>query len=281
MFQRHVISRIIAALLAASTSTAANAAIVIVRYTGITSTAEGAYVREQDFLKGTTTYTRGPVYDDQVSGSFTIDTSKLPAFDPYEYSFGQYVYQTEAPVPGFVGSTFASSGNPAAPTTAGDSLLSFPVSGPNYGMLMASKRTDTVVADAIDRGDGTSAVHREIGSDTFANALFWDNDLPLLQIDGVSVPDFGKIVGGAFTSAYIAHRFVADDVTADSPDGQILSRNVSRWSSHLDHAGGAITSISMEVQAVPEPSTWMMLIAGFGAVGVTLRRGSTAQRRAA
>lgn len=281
MIQRHVISWLTAALLAALIPAAANAAIIIVRYTGVTSTAEGAYIRDQDFLNGTTVYTRGPVYDDQVSGSFTIDTTKLPAFDPYEYSFGQYVYQTEAPVPGFVDSTFASSGNPAAPTAAGDSLLSFPVSGPNFGMLMASNRTDIAVADATDRGDGTFAIHREIGSDTYANTLFWDNDLPLIQIDGVSVPDFGKIVGGAFTSSYIAQRFVADDVAADSPDGQLLSRNVSRWSSHLDRAGGAITSISMEIRAVPEPATWTMLIAGFGAVGVTLRGASRTRQRSA
>ena len=278
MIQRHVISWIIAAVAAASAPAAANAAIIIVRYTGVTSTAEGAYIRDQDFLNGTTVYTRGPVYDDQVSGSFTIDTGKLPAVDPYEYSFGQYVYQTEASVPGFVTSTFASSGNPAAPTAAGDSLLSFPVAGPNFGMLMASNRTDIVATKATDRGDGTFAVHREIGSDTYANALFWDNDLPLLWIDGVSVPDFGKIVGGAFTSSYIAHRFVADDVAADSPDGQLLSRTVTRWSSRADRAGGAITSISMEVQAVTEPSTWMMLIAGFGAIGVTLRGASRTSR---
>lgn len=277
MIRHNVIAGLLAASFAAATATAADAAIVIVRYTGVTSTAEGAFIRAQDFLTGTTVYERGPVYDDRISGSFTIDTARLPGYDPYEFSLGQYSYQTEAPVPGFVTSDFASTGNAAAPVAAGDSLLSFPVAGPNYGMLMASKRTDTVIADVSDRGDDTVAVHREIGSDTYANALFWDNDLPLLRIDGVSIPDFGKIVGGAFTSSYIAHRFVADDVAAGSPDGQLLGRTVTRWSSRIDRAGGAITSITMEVQAVPEPSTWMLLLAGFGAIGAMLRRATRAR----
>jgi hypothetical protein len=39
-----------------------------------------------------------------------------------------------------------------------------------------------------------------------------------------------------------------------------------------DNVGVVIDNLSLDIAAVPEPATWAMMIAGFGAVGVGLRR---------
>ena len=39
-----------------------------------------------------------------------------------------------------------------------------------------------------------------------------------------------------------------------------------------DNIGPVIDNVVLDIAAVPEPTTWGMLIAGFGAIGGTLRR---------
>lgn len=42
-------------------------------------------------------------------------------------------------------------------------------------------------------------------------------------------------------------------------------------SSHFDNNGGAITATVVATQAVPEPATWALMLAGFGVVGYAMR----------
>jgi hypothetical protein len=65
------------------------------------------------------------------------------------------------------------------------------------------------------------------------------------------------------------------------------SFNVLRFSLILDSYGGADKTISVGAHgltaasdAIPEPATWAMMIAGFGLTGATLRRRKTASVRA-
>jgi PEP-CTERM motif len=47
-------------------------------------------------------------------------------------------------------------------------------------------------------------------------------------------------------------------------------------SGSADNIGVLIDNVSIDVAAVPEPATWMMLLAGFGLVGAALRRRGSA-----
>lgn len=256
----------------ASFAGAASAATVVVTYMGVTSTGEGAYIRTQDFLAGTTVYTRGPVYDDVVSGTFTIDTARMPAFDEDSFDFGQYLYETRLPVESFGSSTFTSKGNIPTDATSQTASLFFPRAGASIGQLSIGDEQAVIIDDTVDLGNGNVSVHRERNGDIWLNTLSWDQALPILEIDGVALPDFSKITDGAFASAHFSNRYTADEIAIGAPDGPLVSQKVSRWESTHNRSSGRITSMTMRIEGVPEASTWAMMIAGFAVLGLSIRR---------
>jgi hypothetical protein len=48
--------------------------------------------------------------------------------------------------------------------------------------------------------------------------------------------------------------------------------NMDRLGFTADPIGGHYSISESQVPEVPEPSTWLMLLAGFGAIGATLRQ---------
>lgn len=250
----------------------ARAAVVLVSYTGITSTAEGAYVREQDFIAGTTVYTSGPVYDDVVSGTFVIDTARLPAADPFQLDQGFYAFVTTPPAPSFAGSTFQSSGLTPAPSVAAAAALTYAAAGPDFGDLIVSREEGGDTSAVTIDGNGNALVRRTVANDRYVNLLAWSGALPFVVIDGVSIPDFTMIVDGVFGSYHQTRRYVEDELRAGGPDGAIIARTVQRSTQSTRQSAGRITDISVQVLSVPEPATWAMMVAGFALVGTALRR---------
>ncbi len=262
-----------AALIAACLAgTAVQAALVTISFTGITSTAEGAYTRYQDFLAGTTTYIRPPVYDDMVSGSFVIDTAKLPPPDPDQISYGFYSYATLPPAVSFGSSTFASSGYAPAPSTGQAASLLFPVSGVDYASFEVSNADNMVINSVSTDSQGNSVIRNGNTSTSFVNVLYWYEPLASVVVDGVSLPDFSQIKSGAFGSFSQESHYLADDVHTGSPDGPLVGRTVLRLDQTYSRSAGMITSISMKISAVPEPSAWVAIVSGFGLIGYVMRR---------
>jgi hypothetical protein len=57
------------------------------------------------------------------------------------------------------------------------------------------------------------------------------------------------------------------DYRSDPTTGQVTS-----------YLGTGFSGVTINVVAVPEPATWALMLVGFGAIGVALRRGSTLRR---
>ncbi len=103
-----------------------------------------------------------------------------------------------------------------------------------------------------------------------------------------AVPASAAEMIGDFESSFAASAASIFEVTADAPDdGTGLLRDVLLDSSGtatfdaevplqdsglaFDVAAGGLVDVPLAAGAVPEPDTWAMLIAGFGAVGASVR----------
>lgn len=98
--------------------------------------------------------------------------------------------------------------------------------------------------DPIGRGGGVDSADEALVADFFSFASFMDGSAVL---DGPDMSATGPIGGVTFTGA-----------TFNLPT--------------FDAATGRLTFAAMDPGAVPEPSTWAMMILGFGAMGAVLRR---------
>jgi len=247
----------------------AHAAKIVVNFTGITSTGEGAYLRQTDFPTGTTTYPNEPVYTDIVQGSFTIDTSKLPVFDPFEYESGYYNYSSALPGSTFAAAQFTSNGYFPVGVASETATLTYPVSNPDFASLSVQDYIDRSSSSTDSNGTVRSAVDTEVRT----LSLAWGSPLPLTQIDGLILPDFTQINNAAFGSYLSRNRYVVDETFA--PDGTILTRNQLEWTLTHGRSAGQVTSVSVQVLDVPEPATWVTMIIGFGLVGAAIRGRTT------
>lgn len=265
-----VAARLGAVAVTALTASPAWAAIIAIDFTGITSTAEGAYLRETDFLAGTTTYLNGPIYTDTVSGRIVIDTSRLPPLDPFEFEQGHYTFTTSPPAASFAAGQFSSNGYFPVATAGQGATLTYPISPPDFAGVSAADQIDRGSFSSVLDGAGNSLVHQVVDTETRTISLAWGDTLPLTMIDGVSLPDFTKITQAAFGSYSHRNRYVVDQVIA--PDGTILSQTQREWTLTHGQSAGMVTALSVQVSGVPEPATWALMLIGFAAVGTALRR---------
>ena len=198
-----------------------------------------------------------------LAGVFSSPVVVNPAQDPGFASLGQtliYDFDTMSPVSGALTGDFAIAEAPGTPgvsaapsgTAAGTFYLTVPIPGPS----------------------GTATL--DLGGEFRTLSFYWGsvdtyNTITLIQADGTQTSFAGGALG-----------FGID------PDGNQTS-NDSNVRVNFLATGRGITSLRFESTqfafetdtfagtAVPEPSTWMMMLGGFGAVGALRRR----SRRAA
>jgi hypothetical protein len=133
--------------------------------------------------------------------------------------------------------------SPAGPVLAGLGTLGFPFNdGIGEGAVSLLFATDqSEFGFRLAGGNGGNAYISFFRDDGSLIESFTLNNLPL-------------IAGFGFTR-----------------DGGLHDiRGVSIWND--DITGFGVTNIRYDVSSVPEPATWAMMLLGFGAIGVTMRR---------
>jgi len=91
-------------------------------------------------------------------------------------------------------------------------------------------------------------------------------------LPAINTPSFS----GSFDLAPNAP-FLATGITMTPAFRSVRDVSFSIRTSSVDSAGPLLDSVTFTRNAVPEPASWAMLIAGFGLVGAAMRRRTTAQ----
>jgi choice-of-anchor A domain-containing protein len=127
---------------------------------------------------------------------------------------------------------------------------------------------------SISLPDGATLVINVAGTDIdFARNfnLFSNYENVLFNFYEATTVDIARQFSGSILA-------VGADVTVGNSgniDGTVIGNNVTQNANgeiHSAYFQGDLSSLSQSVQAVPEPSTWLMLLLGFGLVGAAIRR---------
>lgn len=151
-----------------------------------------------------------------------------------------------SPVTAIIGNTPAVGGTTTTPVAFTDDFQ-FTI-GPPGGQLI---------------GTGSGAVT------TSTSFLFSSTDLDFTSVFVNGTPLFINRMGGTLANGLIES---AGTANVSIFSGQLNRITVSGLSRGLGSFGGNLTFTPNVVGAVPEPSTWAMMLVGFGVVGYGIRR---------
>ncbi|HKP11380.1 MAG TPA: PEPxxWA-CTERM sorting domain-containing protein [Blastocatellia bacterium] len=125
---------------------------------------------------------------------------------------------------------------------------------------------------------GVGGVTDNLGSFTLgADARTYTGDIFRLLVNftqpGTGSQLYQALLQGTVTSVNGGSVFINFDNTPQL----ITASNGSEFTLQVNDvsvaAGGAVQVLSGQLQAVPEPATWAMMLLGFAGIGMTIRRG--------
>ena len=172
----------------------------------------------------------------------------------YQQAYDSSLFAGEITITGI---TFYNTERPPGSLAAGDYIVRFSTGGGQVGAL----------------------------SNTFASNLGVVHDFFAGQLSGSASPSF-TITGSAFTSNPLTDGDLLLDVTSNAPADfsvyldrrsgfagfqRLISFSSGATTGSRTSNYGLVTGFVVE-EAIPEPSTWALMILGFGAAGAALRR---------
>ena len=168
----------------------------------------------------------------------------------------------------FNNATYGQNVSPAGWTTTGGTVDSL---GPGYfdGLCTAAAGVDAYCVD-LDGSTGNAGLSLQgftLNGGTTYTAMFQLAGSQRGDTNTVAV-NFGSI-NGSYTLTSPTDFTTFSLVFTPTTTG---TYNLSFENNGGDNLGALLDNVSISTAAIPEPATWAMLIAGFGAAGAVLRR---------